>query len=517
MSFFDFLKRKIKKSNSNVVSMKQGNISKKTGLITLGITPENWISSALPMTDEKIDYSDYLPDPEPQHSGRENYFDTMGCTAFSALNILETVFNYKIANEKFSDEHINFLKNNGYIKNGKVNFSDRWLFMISNTKPIGNDFVSVWNAVWKIGLIPESDLPFGGNSWHQYNDKSLLTEEMYKKAEEFQKYFVINFAWVFFGNYDKYTISDFIDDSVQTSPFHVAAPTPATHAMMLYDKKGLDFKFFDTYSPFIKASSLQKSQIHYAMRAVVTAKEVKQSFVFVSFLKKGMRGYEVEKLQERVGATADGIFGPITKKYVERFQSNNKLVADGLVGKNTRAVLNTPKVNKNKFNTVVDITLDQEGGLSMNPDDKGNWTGGEVGSGELKGTKYGISAASYPYTDIKNLTREDAKAIYFKDYWNVCRCGKLPVAIALNIFDTAVNHGITVAPKLACEAIGMSKRTIMDDTLVKALKNQNNRDFLNRFYEKRVARYRKSSVFSIFGAGWLARAEDILVKSITLL
>lgn len=38
--------------------------------------------------------------------------------------------------------------------------------------------------------------------------------------------------------------------------------------------------------------------------------------------------------------------------------------------------------------------------------DKGNWTGGRVGVGQLKGTKYGISAAAYLHLGIKSLTLE---------------------------------------------------------------------------------------------------------------
>ena len=52
------------------------------------------------------------------------------------------------------------------------------------------------------------------------------------------------------------------------------------------------------------------------------------------------------------------------------------------------------------------LTLNVEGGYQCDPDDKGNWTGGNVGVGLLKGTKYGISAASFSNVDIKNLTKE---------------------------------------------------------------------------------------------------------------
>lgn len=82
-----------------------------------------------------------------------------------------------------------------------------------------------------------------------------------------------------------------------------------------------------------------------------------------------------------------------------------------------------------------------EGGLSLDPRDKGNWTGGAVGEGKLKGTKYGISAGSYPDEDIPNLTKERALQLYKRDYWDPSGAGALPWPLCLIHFDTAINAG----------------------------------------------------------------------------
>jgi len=49
-------------------------------------------------------------------------------------------------------------------------------------------------------------------------------------------------------------------------------------------------------------------------------------------LKKGTRGNEVKLLQEFLDAGADGIFGPGTERAVKKWQSENGLVVDGIVG-----------------------------------------------------------------------------------------------------------------------------------------------------------------------------------------
>lgn len=58
-----------------------------------------------------------------------------------------------------------------------------------------------------------------------------------------------------------------------------------------------------------------------------------------------------------------------------------------------------------KFREAINFTLTWEGGYINNPKDPG---------GE---TKYGISKRHYPHLDIKNLTLQQAKDLYYQDYW----------------------------------------------------------------------------------------------------
>ncbi len=49
-------------------------------------------------------------------------------------------------------------------------------------------------------------------------------------------------------------------------------------------------------------------------------------------VRQGSRGDTVRQLQELLGITADGIFGPITKAAVKEYQAANGLKPDGIVG-----------------------------------------------------------------------------------------------------------------------------------------------------------------------------------------
>ncbi|MBF0568956.1 MAG: hypothetical protein HQK95_08850 [Nitrospirae bacterium] len=86
-----------------------------------------------------------------------------------------------------------------------------------------------------------------------------------------------------------------------------------------------------------------------------------------------------------------------------------------------------------KFEKSIKFVLKAEGGYVNDPNDPG---------GE---TNYGISKKVYKTVDIKNLTVEQAKAIYYKDYWEHMHCDDLAWPICLAHFDTAVNCGYSAA------------------------------------------------------------------------
>jgi lysozyme family protein len=106
------------------------------------------------------------------------------------------------------------------------------------------------------------------------------------------------------------------------------------------------------------------------------------------------------------------------------------------------------------FDQICDIVLGTEAGFTENPQDSGNWTGGKILAGELKGTKYGISAAQYPSLDIASLTIDVARDIYRHDYWDRIGGDNLPPAVALAAFDAAVNSGVTRSAKWLQAAVG---------------------------------------------------------------
>ena len=134
------------------------------------------------------------------------------------------------------------------------------------------------------------------------------------------------------------------------------------------------------------------------------------------------------------------------------------------------------------------LVIGLEGGYTRDSKDPGNWTSGRIAQGELRGTKYGISAASYPTLDIASLTLDQAKGIYKRDYWDAMRCGQMTRRLSVLVFDSAVQHGQGKAREWL--AVPLEFETYLG---------------------RRIAYYASLDSFQTFGEGWMNRVSNLLL------
>jgi lysozyme family protein len=146
-----------------------------------------------------------------------------------------------------------------------------------------------------------------------------------------------------------------------------------------------------------------------------------------------------------------------------------------------------------------------EGGLSEDPHDPGNWTGGSVGVGQLLGTRYGISAASYPKINIRNLTQDMAREIYQRDYWKPCHCDDLAWPLCLVVFDCAVNCGTGTATRLLQQAIGVLDDGIIGPRTLAQVRALGPVEASALLLRARSSYYRKLKGWPRYGDGWINR------------
>jgi lysozyme family protein len=164
-----------------------------------------------------------------------------------------------------------------------------------------------------------------------------------------------------------------------------------------------------------------------------------------------------------------------------------------------------------QFTTYFDRLIGHEAGFSDNPKDPGNWTGGKENIGYLRGTKYGIASNTYPDLDIKSLTLDDAKAIYWRDWWLKIGADKLPPAVAYQMWQFAVNAGMETAKRGLQFAVGVAQDGKVGEITLAAVANTPLNDILLRFNSFCLTHYTSLSTWGTFGKGWARRVAGNLL------
>lgn len=162
------------------------------------------------------------------------------------------------------------------------------------------------------------------------------------------------------------------------------------------------------------------------------------------------------------------------------------------------------------FDVCFERVIGNEGGFQKDPNDRGNWTSGKVGKGLLKGTKYGISAMTYPDIDIENLTLDQAKQIYKTDWWDSLKMNLLQPAIAYQMFDAAINHGMGEAAKMLQRAIGVKDDGKIGPVTCAKVFSLNINDVLLNFLAERLQFMSNVKTWDIYGKGWARRISHNL-------
>lgn len=154
------------------------------------------------------------------------------------------------------------------------------------------------------------------------------------------------------------------------------------------------------------------------------------------------------------------------------------------------------------FDDVFQRLIGHEGGYVNNPADPG----GETNWGITKAT-----ALANGYTGpMKDMTRDQAKPIYKSAYWDRARCDELPIAVAFQYFDAAVNHGAGNAVRFLQRAADVADDGKLGPASLAAIKAMSLNDLLLRFNAERLEFYTKLGTFDTFGRGWVRRVAGNL-------
>lgn len=224
--------------------------------VILGQRETDYIAGSSP-----IEYKVVLPDGNwesyiPVNEKQKNPIETMACVSFSAVNSIETQEKQQTGIE--------------------VNYSDRWIALMSGTTTNGNYLWKVGDTVRNYGMVLESDFPYKqGMTWNEFYS---ITPE--KKAELIAK----GKQWL-----EKWDVkTEFVNNSIgiwtsakedlikaiKQCPVQVVIPG---HAVMDFRNEQDVLNYFDTYNPFKKKTPY--SNIQTAYKYVLTPKSMTNSLI----------------------------------------------------------------------------------------------------------------------------------------------------------------------------------------------------------------------------------------------
>ena len=146
-----------------------------------------------------------------------------------------------------------------------------------------------------------------------------------------------------------------------------------------------------------------------------------------------------------------------------------------------------------RFDAAFKALIDHEGGYVNHPKDPG---------GE---TQFGITKRSYPHLNIRDLTLDDARAIYRRDFWDRLQCDALPLAARFQVFDAAVNSGPGNAARWLQAAAGVAQDGLIGPATRQAVDAMHPAALVARFNAARLLFMTSLSTWPTFSRGWARR------------
>lgn len=154
------------------------------------------------------------------------------------------------------------------------------------------------------------------------------------------------------------------------------------------------------------------------------------------------------------------------------------------------------------FDQAFDALIGNEGGYSNNSVDPGAET--------MWGVTARVARANGYQGDMRMLPRDTAKAIYQRMYWAAARCDELPGLLRFQVFDAAVNSGVTQAVLWLQRAVGVEDDGVLGPRTLAAAGGTDALRTGIVFDALRLAFLADRPTWPAFGRGWARRIASNL-------
>jgi|SRR3990167_1681605 len=151
------------------------------------------------------------------------------------------------------------------------------------------------------------------------------------------------------------------------------------------------------------------------------------------------------------------------------------------------------------FDDAFDRLMGHEGGEVDNSSDPGGYT------------KYGISKRSYPGEDIAAMTKERAKIIFRRDFWDRINADNLTDGIAWQAVDFAYHSGPETAVRYLQRALGVADDGVWGPVSQAATEAMSEPDTIMRLVAWRLDYMTRLKNWSNAGRGWVRRMARNLI------
>lgn len=284
--------------------------------------------------EERVTTGDHRIFVQTDESQTHLNFDDYGCVSHGCENSSSMQFSFFEYSKLLRKEDKEWLRYNGYYdSNGRINFDDRSLVVLSNTQPgVGNSYKNVWEAARKFGLWPQGSTPYNPHwSQERFYDKSDFSKNSYEVGKEFLKRFTIQYEKV-------PTDVNSLRKALKHAPIQIGIPVcegynasnpvkscglNAVHNVTLthIDGSGV-YHIYDSYNPFNKTLS-KTYKVDFAYKGIIiplfsVGGKKKEQFVFNKNLSFGDYDNDVVQLGRRLieeDCWSDTQYNPPTPHY----------------------------------------------------------------------------------------------------------------------------------------------------------------------------------------------------------
>jgi len=157
------------------------------------------------------------------------------------------------------------------------------------------------------------------------------------------------------------------------------------------------------------------------------------------------------------------------------------------------------------FEAVMVEIFKHEGGYVDHPRDPG----GATNMGITHLTLADWRGAPVTKQDVRELTKQEARAIYRARYWHAIKGDDLPAGLDLVAMDGAVNSGPSRGARWLQQALGVTADGVIGPKTRSAAIVSNHPKIISRACALRLDWLRGLHHWGTFGRGWQRRVEDV--------